>query len=105
MNICNKIEGLQYNGALAIIGAARESSLGFEYLSLRKWLRKLCPFYKIVVNKAPNYLYNYVPTVNQSYQTRSDDKFLHVSCTTVHFEQLKHKRTTTFRKQSRNELI
>ena len=35
MNICNKIEGLQYNGALAIIGAARESSKEKLYQELR----------------------------------------------------------------------
>ena len=64
MNICNKIESLQYNAALAITGAIRGSSkeelfqeLGFEYLSSRRWLRKIL-FYKIVVNKLPNYLYD-----------------------------------------------
>ena len=74
MNICNKIESLQYNAALAITGTIRGSSkeklfqeLGFEYLSSRRWLRKLRLFYKIVVNKLPNYLYNYVSIVNQSY--------------------------------------
>ena len=67
MSICNKIESLQYNAALTIAGDIRESSkeklyqeLGFKYLSLRRWLRKLCLFYKIIVNKSPNYLYNYV---------------------------------------------
>ena len=92
MNICNKIESLQYNAALAITGAIRGSSkdklfqeLGFEHLSSRRWLRKLCLFYKIVVNKSPNYLYNYVSTVNQSYQTRSGDKFLHMCCRTEYF--------------------
>ena len=39
-------------------------------------------FYKFVVNKSPNYLYNYVSTVNQSNQTRSGDKFLHMCCRT-----------------------
>ena len=79
-NICNKIESLQYNAALAITtGAIRGSSkeklyqeFGFEYLSLRRWLRELCLFYKIVVNKSPNYLYNYPLTIiDQSYHTRS----------------------------------
>ena len=48
-NIYNKIESLQYNAALAITGAIRGSSkeklyqeLGFEHLSSRRWLRKLC---------------------------------------------------------------
>ena len=92
MNICNKIESLQYNAALPITGAIRGSSkeklfqeLGFEYLSSRRWLRKLRLFYKIVVNKLPNYLYNYVSIVNQSYQTRSSDKFLHMCCRTEYF--------------------
>ena len=92
MNICNKMESLQYNAALAITGVITGSSkdklfqeLGFEHLSSRRWLRKLCLFYKIVVNKSPNYLYNYVSTVNQSYQTRSGDKFLHMCCRTEYF--------------------
>ena len=83
MNICNKIESLQYNAALAITGAIRRSSkeklyqkLGFECLSSRRWFRKICLFYKIVVKKSPNYLYNYISTVNQSYQTRSGSKFV-----------------------------
>ena len=91
MNICNKIESLQYNAALAITGAIRGSSketlfqeLGFEYLSSRRWLTKIL-FYKIVVNKLPNYLCDYVSTVNQSYQTRSGDKFLHMWCRTEYF--------------------
>ena len=85
MNICNKIESLQFNAALAITGAIRWSSkaklyreLGFEYLSSSRWLRKLRLFYKIVPNKSPNYLYNYVSTINQPYQTRSGEKFLHM---------------------------
>ena len=72
MNICDKIESLQYNAALARTGAIRGSSkeklfqeLGFECLSSRRWLTKLCLFYKIVVNKSPNYLSNYVSTINQ----------------------------------------
>ena len=63
----SKIESLQYNTALTITGTIRGSSekklyqeLGFEYLSSRRYLRKLCLFYKIVVNKSSNYLYNYV---------------------------------------------
>ena len=92
MSICNKIESLQHNAALAITAAIRGSSkeklfqeLGFEYLSSRIWFRKLCLFYKIIVNKSPNYLYNYVSTVNKSYQTRSGGKFLHMFCRTEHF--------------------
>ena len=38
------------------------------------------------MNKSPNYFYNYVSTVNQSYQIRSGDKFLHMCCRTEYFE-------------------
>ena len=31
---------------------------------------------------SPNYFYNYVSTVNQSYQTRRGGKFLHMCCRT-----------------------
>ena len=89
MNICNKIESLQHNAALAITGTIRGSSkeklyqeLDFEYLSSKRWLWKLFLFHKIIVNKSPSYLYNYVLTVNQSFQTRSGDKFLYVCCRT-----------------------
>ena len=92
MNICNKIESLQCNAALAITGIISGSlkkklyqEQGFEYLTSRKWLRKLCLFYKIVANKSPNYLYNYVSAVNQSYQTRSGDKFIYMCCRTEYF--------------------
>ena len=92
INICNKIEILQYKAALAITGAIRGSSkeklyqeLDFQYLSSRRSLRTLCLFYKIVGNKSPNYLCNYVSTVNRSYQTRGSDKFLRMCCRTEYF--------------------
>ena len=92
MNICNKIESLQRNAAQAITGTIRGSSkeklyqeLDFEYLSSKRWFWKLCLFHKIIVNKSPNYLYNYVLTVNQSFQTRSGDKFLYVCCRIEYF--------------------
>ena len=111
INICNKIEIIQYNASLTITPQTQDVSwtsyirsiyvqclrviklskeklyqeLGFEYLSSRRWLRKRCLFYKAVVSKSPNYLYNYVSTVNQSYQTRSDDKFLHMCWKTEYF--------------------
>ena len=37
------------------------------------------------MNKSPNYLYNYVSIVNQSYQTRSADRLLHMCCRTEYF--------------------
>ena len=58
-----KLESIQYNAALALIGAIRSSSreklyqeLGLESLQLRRWYRKLCCFYKIYYKQAPGYL-------------------------------------------------
>ena len=49
-----RIESIQYNAAIAITGAIRGTSseklyqeLGLESLRSRRWLRKLCLFYKI----------------------------------------------------------
>ena len=48
------IERVQYNAALAIIGAIKGNfklniykELGFESLKFRRWFRRLCFFYKI----------------------------------------------------------
>ena len=54
---------------------------------MKEMLRKLCLFYKTVVNKSPNYLYNYISTVTQSYQTRNGDKLLHMSCRTEYLRK------------------
>ena len=53
MNICNKIKSLRHNAALAITGAIRGSSKEelcqeTQYLSSRRWLRKLCHFIKLM---------------------------------------------------------
>ena len=91
-NIFNKIESLQYSAVLTITEVIRGSykemlhqKLSFEYLTSSRWSRKLCLFYKIVVNRSPSYLYNYVSTVNQSYQTRSGGKFPHMYWRTEYF--------------------
>ena len=59
-----RIESTQCNAAIAITGAIRGTSseklyqeLGLESLRSRRWLRKLCLFYKIYKNKSPSYLY------------------------------------------------
>ena len=50
---CDKIESIQYNAALAITGAIRGTSkdklykeLGLEYLSSRRWVKRLTLFHK-----------------------------------------------------------
>ena len=56
-SFCKKIESVQYNAALAITGAIQGTSreklykeLGLETLKSRRWLKKLCCFYKIKNN-------------------------------------------------------
>ena len=63
-----RIESIQYNAAIAITGAIRGTSsekpyqeLGLESLRSRRWLRKLCLFYKLYKNKSPSYLYDLIP--------------------------------------------
>ena len=48
------LELIQYNAALAIIGAIKETckeklynEIGLEYLKGRRWMRRLCLFHKI----------------------------------------------------------
>ena len=64
----DRLESIQYNSALAITGAVRGTSkeklykeLGLEYLSSRRWFKRLCLFYKIIKNKTPNYLADIIP--------------------------------------------
>ena len=49
----DKIKSVQYNAALAITGAIRGTSkeklyneLGLEYLSSKRWMKRLCLFHK-----------------------------------------------------------
>ena len=77
-SLTTKIESLQYNAALAITGAIRGTSrekiyqeLGLEYLSSRRWYKRLCLFYKIINNKSPAYLYNIIPKIRGFHNTRN----------------------------------
>ena len=81
-----------YNAALASTGAIRGSlkerlyqELGFEYLSLRRWLRKLCIFYRIVRNKSPGYLYNYILPDDYAYLTRNSNNIKRIFCISEYF--------------------
>ena len=92
LNLCNKIETCQYNAALAITSAIRGSSkerlyqeLGFEYLRSRRWLRKLCTFYKIVRSKFPGYLYKYILPCDRAYLTRNSNNIKQISCRSEYF--------------------
>ena len=92
LNLCNKIETCKYNGALAITNTIRGSSkeglyleLGFEYLSLRRWLRKLCIFYRIVRNKSPANLYKYIFPGDRAYLTRNNNNIKQTFCRPEYF--------------------
>ena len=72
------LESVQYNTAIAITGAIRGTSseklfqeLGLESLKSRRWLRKLCLFYKNFHKKSPLYLFQLIPPNNSVYATRS----------------------------------
>ena len=75
-----RLEPIQRNIALAITGVIRGTSkeklyqeLGFESLQSRRWFRKLIPFYKIIKNKPPSYLYHLMPKPLTSYTTRNSE--------------------------------
>ena len=61
-----------------ITGAIRGTSseklfqeLGLESLKSRRWLRKLCLFYKTFHKKSPSYLFQLIPPINNVCATRS----------------------------------
>ena len=74
-------KSLQYNALLVITGAIKGSSnkilyeeLGLESLQNRRWLRKLCVFYRIVKGQSSKYFLDLIPSNNNSYQTRNRSK-------------------------------
>ena len=59
------LESIQYNAAIAISGAIRGTSsdklfqqLGLASLKSRRWLRKLCIFYKIFMKNLPRIFFS-----------------------------------------------
>ena len=60
------LESVEYNAAIAITGTIRGISseklfeeLGLESLKSRRWLRKLCLFYKIFHENLPRIFFSY----------------------------------------------
>ena len=87
----DKIESVQYNASLAITGAFRGTSrdklydeLGFESLKERRWMRRLCYFFKIFNNHSPSYLFKYLPSLSIS--QRYPNKFNSFYCRTIAFQ-------------------
>ena len=71
------LESIQYSAPIAITGAIRGTSseklfqeLGLESLKSRRWLRKLCLFYKVFHKKSPSYLFQLIPPNSNVYATR-----------------------------------
>ena len=64
-----KLESVQYNAALARSGALPE--LGFESLQERRWYRNFAIFFKIIIEKPPDYLFNNIPNNNSNHRTRN----------------------------------
>ena len=85
----DKIESVQYNAALAITGAIRGTSkdklykeLGLEYLSSRRWFKRLCLFHKIYHNKSPGYLYSLIPKPREIFNLRNQHLIPQIFCRT-----------------------
>ena len=71
-----KIELVQYSGALAVTGTWRRTSceklygeLGWESLHARRWSRRLFMLYKIINNLLSEYISESLPNLNQSNHT------------------------------------
>ena len=78
MSLSIKGFNLYSNAAIAVTGAIRGTSfeklyqeLGLESLRSRRWLRKLCLFYKLYKHKSPSYLHNLIPDRVNFCSTRS----------------------------------
>ena len=77
MNVCEKLESVQYKVALAITGAIQGTShkkiyqeLGLELFRARRWYKHPSCMFKIVKEEAPNYLINLIPKIQQTTKTR-----------------------------------
>ena len=78
-SFCSEIESVQYKAAIAITGAIQATSrdklneeLGLESLKARRWHKRLCCMYKIMTEKAPNYLMNLIPKCGPTIKTRNE---------------------------------
>ena len=56
--------------------------LGLETLKSRRWLKKLCCFYKIKNNGTPSYLAELIPSESYLYNTRNTRNITTYSCRT-----------------------
>ena len=77
VSLCQKIESIQYQAALAITGAIHGTSqtklyneLGIDSTKIRQWFRRLCYFFKIKLSGLPQNLNDLIPKPSLSYTTR-----------------------------------
>ena len=86
-------ESIQYQAALAVSGAWKGSSttklyeeLGWESLSGRRWLRRLCQFYKIQNDLTPSYLREPIPQPRMFLYGQRRENVLHeIPCSSSRF--------------------
>ena len=78
-SFCEKIESVQYKVTLTITGAIQGTSrdkiyqeLRLESLKSRRWYKRLVCMFKIMIEKAPNYLINLIPKYEPTIRTRSN---------------------------------
>ena len=78
-SFCEKIESVQYKATLAITGPKQGTSrdniyqeLGLESLKSRRCNKRLVYMFKIMKEKAPNYLINLIPNYEPTIRTRND---------------------------------
>ena len=87
------LESTQYQAALAVLGAWKGSrkismyeELGWESLSDRRWLRRLCQFYKIQNNLTPLYLKEAIPQPRTFLYDQRRENVLHeIPCRATRF--------------------
>ena len=89
----NKLEAVQYNATLAIIGAIRGTSrikiyqeLGLESLKSRRWFRRLHYFYKIKDYDFSGYLFKLIPLDTNSCNNRFCENITTYCCRTDIFK-------------------
>ena len=77
-SFCEKLESAQYKSPLAITGVIQGTSrekmfrkLDLESLKCGRWFRRLCYMFKIMKNKAPNYLISLIPKRKQTFNARN----------------------------------
>ena len=67
-----RLEQTQYSAALAVTGACRGTNrqrlyeeLGWESLYHRRWYRRLCHFFQLLLSHSPGYLFDEIPPERQ----------------------------------------